>query len=42
MAETLKRNVIVVNLDPAAEIFKYNCDIDIRELITLKDVMEEM
>jgi GPN-loop GTPase len=42
MAETLRRNVIVVNLDPAAEIFKYKCDIDIRDLITLKDVMEEM
>ena len=27
MAETLKRNIIVINLDPAAEHFKYTCDI---------------
>ena len=27
MAETLRRNIIVINLDPAAEIFKYRCDI---------------
>jgi hypothetical protein len=27
MADTLKRNIIVINLDPAAEIFKYRCDI---------------
>lgn len=25
MAITLKRNVLVINLDPAAEDFKYNC-----------------
>mmetsp|Transcript_5757 Transcript_5757/g.10274 ORF Transcript_5757/g.10274 Transcript_5757/m.10274 type:complete len:271 (-) Transcript_5757:269-1081(-) len=34
--------VFVVNLDPAAETFKYNCDIDIRDCITLDDVMTEM
>jgi hypothetical protein len=33
---------MVINLDPAAESFKYRCDIDIRDLITLEDVMEEM
>jgi len=33
MAETLKRNILTVNLDPAAETFKYRCDIDIRDLI---------
>ena len=33
---------MVINLDPAAETFKYRCDIDIRDLITLEDVMEEM
>ena len=38
-AEVLKRNIVVVNLDPAAETFKYKCDIDIRELITVVDVM---
>ena len=28
------------NLDPAAEVFKYTCDIDIRDLISLDDVQE--
>jgi len=32
----------VVNLDPAAEKFDYRCDIDIRDLITVDDVKEEM
>ena len=41
MAETLKRNIITVNLDPAAEYLPYTPDIDIRDLITLQDVMEE-
>jgi GTPase SAR1 family protein len=31
-----------VNLDPAAETFAYEPDLDIRDLITLEDVMEEM
>ena len=30
------------NLDPAAESFEYEPTIDIRELISLGDVMEEM
>ena len=38
-AEVLKREIVVINLDPAAESFKYNCDIDIRELTTVLDVM---
>ncbi len=38
-AEILKREIVVVNLDPAAELFNYKCDIDIRELITVSDVM---
>jgi hypothetical protein len=42
MAETLRRNIIIVNLDPAAEHFRYRCDIDIRDLITLDDVMDEV
>ena len=49
MAETLKRNILIVNLDPAAENNKYKCDVgiekyysDIQDLITLDDVMEEM
>lgn len=41
MAETLRRNVFVVNLDPAAEYLPYQPLLDIRELITLDDVMEE-
>jgi hypothetical protein len=31
----------MVNLDPAAEHFKYPVTIDVRELISLEDVMEE-
>lgn len=27
MGELLRRNILVVNLDPAAETFKYKCDI---------------
>jgi len=30
MGELLRRNILVVNLDPAAETFKYRCDIGIR------------
>jgi len=41
-ADTVRREVKVCNLDPAAETFKYRCDIDIRDLISLEDVMEEM
>lgn len=36
------RTVHVVNLDPAAEHFDYPVTIDIRDLISLDDVMEEM
>ena len=42
MAETLQRNIIIFNLDPAAEYSSYRCDVDIKELITLEEVMEEM
>ena len=31
-----------MNLDPAAEDFAYEPDLDIKELISLEDVMEEM
>lgn len=37
----LRRNCRVVNLDPAAEGFNYDCEIDIRDLISVDDVMEE-
>mmetsp|Transcript_39317 Transcript_39317/g.113763 ORF Transcript_39317/g.113763 Transcript_39317/m.113763 type:complete len:272 (-) Transcript_39317:97-912(-) len=39
---SLRRNCRVVNLDPAAESFAYDCEIDIRELISVDDVMEEL
>ena len=40
--ETLNRRVHVVNLDPAAEHFRYPVAADIRDLISLEDVMTEM
>lgn len=41
-AATEKHQLHVANLDPAAEDFKYQVAFDVRELITLEDVMEEM
>jgi len=41
-SDILKRKVVVVNLDPANDQFKYQCDIDIKDLISLDDAMEEM
>lgn len=32
----------MVNLDPAAEAFVYECDVDVRDLISVDDVMEEL
>lgn len=32
----------IINLDPAADNLPYNCDVDIRDLITLDDVVEEL
>ncbi|KAI8092994.1 GPN-loop GTPase [Halteromyces radiatus] len=40
--QTTNRRVHLVNLDPAAEHFEYEPTIDIRDLITLEDVMEEL
>lgn len=37
-----RRSAIAINLDPAAEKFHYQPTIDIRDLVTLEDVMEEM
>jgi hypothetical protein len=37
-----KRTVHVINLDPAAEEFKYPCSADIRELITVTSVMKKL
>mmetsp|Transcript_27413 Transcript_27413/g.52206 ORF Transcript_27413/g.52206 Transcript_27413/m.52206 type:complete len:307 (-) Transcript_27413:283-1203(-) len=36
------RKVSVINLDPANDNPPYNCEIDIRELISLEDVMDEL
>lgn len=37
-----KRSCFYINLDPAAEDFSYEPDLDIKDLISLEDVMEEM
>ena len=37
-----RRSCFYVNLDPAATTFSYQPDLDIRDLISLEDVMEEM
>ncbi|KAI4101945.1 MAG: hypothetical protein LQ339_004835 [Xanthoria mediterranea] len=37
-----KRSCFYVNLDPAAEDFSYEPDLDIKDLISLEDVMEEL
>lgn len=39
--KTIGRNIFVVNLDPAAETFRYECALDVRELISVGDVMED-
>ncbi|KAM4055062.1 conserved hypothetical ATP binding protein [Hirsutella rhossiliensis] len=36
-----RRSAFYVNLDPAAESFEHQPDLDIKELISLKDAMEE-
>ena len=40
--QTVRRSCFYVNLDPAADTFGYTPDLDIRDLISLDDVMEEM
>ncbi|KAK9141501.1 hypothetical protein Syun_010901 [Stephania yunnanensis] len=40
--ETMRRTVHIVNLDPAAEDFDYPVAVDIRELISLDDAMEQL
>ena len=37
-----RRSYKIVNLDPDAEVFKYKCDIDIRDLISAEDVQKEL
>lgn len=41
-AQTIGRSVHLFNLDPAAERFEYEPTLDIRDLINLEDVMEEL
>lgn len=38
----MRRSCRVINLDPAAETFTYECEIDVRDLVSLDDVMEEL
>lgn len=38
----LRRTARVINIDPAAESFAYECEIDVRDLISVDDVMEEL
>lgn len=38
--QSIGRNVIIVNMDPANENITYNCHVNIRELINLEDVMD--
>lgn len=40
--QTVRRSCFYVNLDPAADTFDYQPDLDIRDLISLDDVMEDM
>jgi GTPase SAR1 family protein len=37
-----KRSAFYVNLDPAAEHFEYQPDLDIKDLISVEDVMDEL
>ena len=41
-AQTIGRRIHLVNLDPAAERFEYTPAVDIKDLINLQDVMEEL
>lgn len=38
----LKRPRCLINLDPANDLLPYECDIDIRELVNVEDVMNEL
>uniref|UniRef100_A0A914RT07 GPN-loop GTPase 3 n=1 Tax=Parascaris equorum TaxID=6256 RepID=A0A914RT07_PAREQ len=40
--QNIQRTVYVVNLDPAAETFKYDTTVDVRELISVDDVQEDV
>ena len=38
----LERDHAIINFDPANDNLKYNCTIDIKDLINLEDVMEKL
>lgn len=40
-ARSIKRNIKIINLDPAADNNLYECDINIRELITVEQIMNK-
>ncbi|KAM9956026.1 hypothetical protein ACTFIW_002238 [Dictyostelium discoideum] len=40
--EEIKRSVHIVNLDPAAEVFEYPVSVDIKNLVTVDEVMDEL
>ena len=40
-AKTSKRTIFVANLDPAAEVFEYEAAFDVRDLVSLDQVMED-
>ncbi|GAB6019899.1 GPN-loop GTPase 2 [Chamberlinius hualienensis] len=42
LLRTLKRKVVVVNIDPANDIIPYECAINISSLITEEDAMKEL
>ena len=41
LQEQYERKHCLVNLDPANENVGYQCDIDVRDLISIEDAMEE-
>eukprot|EP01048_Picozoa_sp_COSAG05_P003498 COSAG05_NODE_162_length_15499_cov_23.006104_8_plen_168_part_00 len=40
--EVTGRTVHIINLDPAAEVFRYTPTMDVRDLVSVDDVMEEL
>eukprot|EP00931_Biecheleriopsis_adriatica_P092030 TRINITY_DN6586_c0_g1_i1.p1 TRINITY_DN6586_c0_g1~~TRINITY_DN6586_c0_g1_i1.p1 ORF type:complete len:327 (-),score=52.51 TRINITY_DN6586_c0_g1_i1:116-1096(-) len=42
LLRALKRPCTLINLDPANDDLPYDCDIDIRELVNVEDVMTEL
>ena len=41
LSNSKSKDTLLVNLDPANDTLPYTCDIDIRDLITVEDIMEE-